>query len=62
MAVRKDKVQINIAFITDESKQFAKLINSNEKYLDDLTKAKKEGKELGEVINNFVNAGKRPRE
>jgi len=59
MAVRKDEVQISIAFLTDESKQYAKLVTENKAFLKDLRKAKKEGKDLTGVVNQIVSAGKK---
>jgi hypothetical protein len=58
MAVRKDQVQISIAFITDESKQYAKLIEDNKKFISDLNKAKQQGKDVSKAIQDIVDAGR----
>lgn len=57
MAARKDQVQISIAFLTDESKEYAKLIQENQKFIGDIQKAKKEGKDLSEVIRQMAASG-----
>lgn len=57
MAARKDQVQISIAFLTDESKEYAKLIQENQKFVADIQKAKKEGKDLTEVIRQMAASG-----
>ena len=59
MAVRKDKVQISVAFLTDESKEYAKLVQENKDFLKDLRKAKKEGKDLSSIVNQIAQAGKK---
>ena len=59
MAIRKDKVQISIAFLTDESKQYAKLIEENKKFISDINKARKSGGDLTKVINGIVESGKK---
>ena len=59
MAIRKDKVQISIAFLTDESKQYAKLIEENKKFISDINKAKKSGGDLTKIINGIVASGKK---
>ena len=51
MALKTDKIQVSIAFITDESKDFAKLIEDNRKFIGDIKKAQAEGKDLANVIN-----------
>lgn len=58
MAVRKDQVQISIAFITDESKEYAKLIETNKKFIEDLNKAKQKGEDVSKAIQDIVDAGK----
>lgn len=57
MAARKDQVQISIAFLTDESKEYAKLIQENQKFVADIQKAKKEGKDLTGVIRQMAASG-----
>lgn len=57
MAVRQDKVQISIAFLTDESKEYAKLVNENKKFIGDLKTAQKEGKDLGSVVRQMAKSG-----
>lgn len=57
MATRKDQVQISIAFLTDESKEYAKLINTNQEFIADIQKAKKEGKDLSQVIRDMAASG-----
>jgi|GEM_PF-4664960 len=57
MATRKDQVQISIAFLTDESKEYAKLIRENQKFIEDIQKAKKEGKDLTHVIRDMAKSG-----
>jgi len=59
MAVRKDKVQIDISFITDESKQYAKLIESNKQFLSDLYKAKNRGEDLTKVVSRMAKEAKK---
>lgn len=58
MAARKDNVQINIAFITDESKEYAKLIKTNQGFINDLYKTAKAGGDVTKSINDMVAAGK----
>lgn len=58
MATRKDQVQISIAFLTDESKQYARLIEENKKFIADIKAAKKEGGDLTEVIKRMAASGK----
>ena len=41
MSVRKDKVQISIAFLTDEDKKYAKLVQENKAFISDLNKTQK---------------------
>lgn len=57
MATRKDQVQISIAFITDESKEYAKLIQENQQFIRDIQKAKAEGKDLSETIRQMAASG-----
>lgn len=57
MAVRKDQVQINISFLTDESKAYAKLIQDNDKFIKDLKTAQKNGQDLTQTIKNIATAG-----
>ncbi len=57
MAVRQDKVQISIAFLTDESKEYAKLVNENKRFIGDLKTAQKEGKDLGSVVRQMAKSG-----
>ena len=57
MAVRKDEIQLSINFITDESKQYAKLINQNKQFIKDLNRAKRKGEDMGEAINKIVRSG-----
>jgi tape measure domain-containing protein len=58
MAVRQDKVQISIAFLTDESKAFAKMVEENKKFITDIQKARKEGKDLTDIIQKMTASGK----
>lgn len=58
MSVRQDKVQISIAFLTDESKAFAKLVEENKKFINDIKTARKEGKDLTDTIKQMVESGK----
>lgn len=57
MAVRQDKVQISIAFLTDESKEYARLVNENKQFINDLRTAQKEGKDLGDVVRKVAASG-----
>ncbi|MBL7780694.1 MAG: hypothetical protein JNM22_05705 [Saprospiraceae bacterium] len=59
MAARKDSVQISIAFLTDESKAYAKLIEENKKFIADIKTAQKEGKDLSKVIGDMAESGKK---
>lgn len=59
MAVRKEEVQISIAFLTDESRQYAKLVADNQKFIKDLKQAQKEGKDLTEVIGKMTASGEK---
>jgi hypothetical protein len=54
MAVRKDQVQIDITFLTDENRQFAKLNQANKQLIRDLRKTKKEGGDLAGVVQNIA--------
>jgi len=58
MAVRKDEVQISIAFLTDESKAYAKLIQDNKAFIEDIRRARKEGADLSETVKKIADAGK----
>lgn len=57
MAVRKDEVQLSINFITDESKQYAKLINQNKAFIKELNRAKRKGEDMSATINKIVRSG-----
>lgn len=57
MATRQDKVQISIAFLTDESKDYARLIETNKKFIQDMLAAKREGKDLSQVIRDIAASG-----
>ncbi len=57
MSVQKDKVQISISFITDESQQYAKLINQNKQFIKELKDAQKAGKDVTEQIDKMVASG-----
>lgn len=57
MAVRKDEVQISIAFLTDESKAYAKLIQDNQEFIRDLQKARKAGEDLGGTVKKIADSG-----
>jgi len=59
MAIRKDKVQISIAFLTDEDKKYAKLVQENKSFISDLNKTKKAGGDLSGIIDKIVNSGKK---
>ena len=50
MAVRQDQVQIRLDILTDESKQYAKLINSNKTLIKDLIRAEKKGEDVSQAI------------
>ena len=50
MAVRRDQVQLDVSFITDESRAFAKQIEANKEFVRDLRTAQKEGKGLDRVL------------
>jgi hypothetical protein len=56
MAVRKDQVQISVSFITDESKAYAKLIESNKGFINDLNAAKKKGEDVTATIRKMAAA------
>lgn len=58
MSVRQDKVQISIAFITDESKAFAKLVEDNKKFIRDIQEAKNKGQDLTATIQKMAESGK----
>ena len=58
MAVRRDSVQIDISFITDESKAFAQTIQNTKEFQKELRRAKRNGEDLTGTINQIVNAGK----
>jgi hypothetical protein len=58
MAVRKDEVQLNISFITDESKRYAKLIQDNKQFISDLISAQKKGQDVADTIKKIVDSGK----
>lgn len=59
MAVRKDEYQLDIQFITDESRAFAKTIQANKGFITDLQKAQKEGKGVADVMTQIANNGKK---
>lgn len=59
MSVRKDQVQISIAFLTDESKAFAKIVEENKKFIADIEKAKKSGKDLSSIIGDVAENSKK---
>lgn len=54
MAVRRDQVQIDISFITDESRAFAKTIGDTQNYLKTIKQAQKEGKVLSGVVDDIA--------
>ena len=54
MAVRRDQVQIDISFITDESRALAKTIDDTKGYLKTIKQAQKEGKVLSGVIDDIA--------
>jgi hypothetical protein len=56
MSVSKDKVQISIAFLTDESREYAKLVTQNKQFIKELNEAKKKGDDLSGSINKIVNS------
>ena len=58
MSVRQDKVQIQIEFITDESKAFAKTIQETERYRGELRKAQKDVENLGKEQERLAAKGK----
>lgn len=58
MAVRQDKVQISIAFLTDESKEYAKLINSNKQFIKELKDTIKTGGDVATSLDKMVDAAK----
>lgn len=57
MAARKDSVQISIAFLTDESKEYAKLINTNKEFAKELKDTAKAGGDVTAVLNKMAAAG-----
>lgn len=57
MSVRQDKVQISIAFLTDESKQYAKLIQENKQFGLDIQKNIKAGKDLSGTVKDIAKSG-----
>lgn len=59
MAVRKDSVQIDISFITDENRQFAKINQANRNFIRDLRKTKKEGGDLTKILSGVVSEGEK---
>jgi hypothetical protein len=59
MAVRKDSVQIDISFITDENRQFAKINQANRDFIRDLRKTKKEGGDLTKILSGVVAEGEK---
>lgn len=59
MAVRQDQVQLNIAFLTDESRAFARMVQENKAFISDLQKAQKEGRSLDGIINKMAESGKK---
>lgn len=59
MAVRKDSVQIDITFITDENRQLAKLNQGNKGMLKDLRQIKKEGGDVAEVVQRIAREGEK---
>ncbi|MEM7290059.1 MAG: hypothetical protein AAF412_06780 [Pseudomonadota bacterium] len=58
MAIRKDSVQIDITFLTDENRQLAKLNKSTDNLFRDLKRVKKEGGDLNAVLQQMVDSGK----
>jgi len=56
MAVRRDQVQLDVTFITDESRAFAKQIEANKQFVMDLRTAQKEGKGLDRVLGQIVDS------
>lgn len=58
MAVRRDEVQISIAFLTDESKAYAKLIQDNKEFIEDIKRARKEGGDLSAAVKKIADSGK----
>lgn len=59
MAVRKDSVEIDITFITDENREYAKLNQNNTKLLRDFRKIKKEGGDVAGVIQRIAKEGQK---
>jgi hypothetical protein len=57
MAARKDSVQISIAFLTDESKEYAKLINKNREFAQELKATAKAGGDLTAVLDKMAASG-----
>jgi hypothetical protein len=58
MSVRQDKVQINIEFLTDESKAFARTIQDTKNFQEELRKAQKDGGNVNAVIQKIIDSGK----
>lgn len=58
MSVRQDKVQINIEFLTDETKAFARTIQDTKNFQDELRKAQKNGGDVNAVIQKIIDSGK----
>jgi hypothetical protein len=54
MSVRQDKVQISIAFLTDESKEYARLIQENKQFGEDIKKNIKSGKDLSGTVKDIA--------
>ncbi|MEL6274277.1 MAG: tape measure protein [Bacteroidota bacterium] len=58
MAVRRDQYQLDIQFITDESRAFARTVKDNRQFIADLKNAQKEGKGVAEVMSRIAANGK----
>jgi hypothetical protein len=59
MALTTDKYQLEVSFITDQSRALAKTLMETEKLPNELKKAQKEGKGVAEVMARIEAAGKK---
>jgi len=59
MSLRRDQYQLDIQFITDENRAFAKTVQDNRTFVKDLKNAQKEGKGVAEVMNRIAAVGKK---
>lgn len=57
MTPRTDSYQLKVIFLTDESKEYAKLIQSNKDFISDLKKTAKSGGDVTKILNDMVKAG-----